>query len=179
MTFSGSFNAMPAPQEATEQMFEESEEGDEENKASVQDLISGLVSLSSYLHQLYVQSHLLHLNVEGPLFLPIHEFLKEQYNAHIDQFDKIGEFIRSMDFLMPMCERGLLGSYKGFKHVKAYETREGLTVYLKNLEACGMASKDLQKVAKEVDAPDIENYLAELVGAMFKSSWFLKSTLRP
>ena len=97
---------MPAPQEATEQIFEESEEGNEENKASVQDLISGLVSLSSYLHQLYVQSHLLHLNVEGPLFLPIHEFLKEQYNAHIDQFDKIGEFIRSMDFLMPMCERG-------------------------------------------------------------------------
>jgi DNA-binding ferritin-like protein len=179
MTFSGSFNSMPAPQEATEQMFEESEEGNEENKASVQDLISGLVSLSSYLHQLYVQSHLLHLNVEGPLFLPIHKFLKKQYNAHIDQFDKTGEFIRSMDFLMPMCERGLLGAYKGFKHVKAYETREGLTVYLKNLEACGMASKDLQKVAKEVDAPDIENYLAELVGAMFKSSWFLKSTLRP
>jgi hypothetical protein len=42
-----------------------------------------------------------------------------------------------------------------------------------------MASKDLQKIAKEVDAPDVENYLAELVGTMFKASWFLKSTLRP
>jgi hypothetical protein len=73
----------------------------------------------------------------------------------------------------------LLSAYKGFKNVKAYETREGLTVYLKNLETCGMASKDLQKIAKEVDAPDIENYLAELVGMMFKASWFLKSTLRP
>ena len=152
---------------------------DEEPKASVQDLISGLVSLSSYLHQLYVQSHLLHLNVEGPLFLPIHEFLKGQYEAHIEQFDQIAEFVRTMDFLMPMCERGLLSAYKGFKHVKSYETREGLTIYLKNLETCGMSSKDLQKIAKEVDAPDVENYLAELVGAMFKASWFLKSTLRP
>lgn len=179
MTFSGSFSTTPAPQEAPEQMFEELETGDEENKASVEDLISGLVSLSSYLHQLYVQSHLLHLNVEGPLFLPIHEFLKEQYEAHIEQFDQIAEFVRTMDFLMPMCERGLLSAYKGFKHVKVYETREGLTVYLKNLETCGMTSKDLQKIAKEVDAPDIENYLAELVGMMFKASWFLKSTLRP
>lgn len=179
MTFSGSFSTTPAPQEALEQVLEAPELEEEGPKASVQDLISGLVSLSSYLHQLYVQSHLLHLNVEGPLFLPIHEFLKEQYEAHIQQFDQIAEFVRTMDFLMPMCERGLLSAYKGFKHVKSYETREGLTIYLKNLEACGMSSKDLQKIAKEVDAPDVENYLAELVGAMFKASWFLKSTLRP
>jgi len=148
-------------------------------KASVEQLITQLVSLSSYVHQLYTQSHLLHLNVEGPLFLPIHKFLGKQYEAHIDQFDTLAEFIRSMDFLLPMCERGLLGAYKGFKHVKSYETRDGLTVYLKNLETCGFMAKDIQKVAKEVDAPDIENYLAELVGAMFKAAWFLKSTLRP
>lgn len=176
MTFSGSFNSAPVPEMEQEERYEEPE-GQE--KASVEELITQLVSLSSYLHQLYTQSHLLHLNVEGPLFLPIHEFLKDQYDAHITQFDKIAEFIRSMDFLMPMCERGLLGAYKGFKHVKSYDTREGLTVYLKNLETCGFASKDLQKVAKEVDAPDVENYLAELVGEMFKASWFLKSTLRP
>jgi starvation-inducible DNA-binding protein len=176
MTFSGSFNNAQIPQLEEKQL----QEGPEpEEKASVEQLITQLVSLSSYLHQLYTQSHLLHLNVEGPLFLPIHKFLGEQYEAHIDQFDTLAEFIRSMDFLLPMCERGLLGAYKGFKHVKSYETRDGLTVYLKNLEACGFMAKDIQKIAKEVDAPDIENYLAELVGAMFKAAWFLKSTLRP
>ncbi len=157
----------------------ELEQEAEEMGASVQDLISGLVTLSSYVHQLYVQSHLIHLNIEGPLFLPIHQFLKDQYEAHIAQFDALAEFVRSMDFLMPMCQRGLLGSYKGFKHTKSYETRESLTVYLKNLEACGFMAKDLGKLAKEVQAPDVENYAADLVGAMFKASWFLKSTLRP
>lgn len=176
MTFSGSFNTAPVSPTEYEEVNEVPEV---QEKASVEELITQLVSLSSYVHQLYTQSHLLHLNVEGPLFLPIHEFLKEQYDAHITQFDKLAEFIRSMDFLMPMCERGLLGAYKGFKHVKSYETRDGLTVYLKNLESCGFAAKDLQKVAKEVDAPDVENYLAELVGEMFKAAWFLKSTLRP
>lgn len=176
MTFSGSFNNAQIPQMDEEQL----QEGPESvEKASVEQLITQLVSLSSYVHQLYTQSHLLHLNVEGPLFLPIHKFLGKQYESHIDQFDTLAEFIRSMDFLLPMCERGLLGAYKGFKHVKSYETRDGLTVYLKNLETCGFMAKDIQKVAKEVDAPDVENYLAELVGAMFKAAWFLKSTLRP
>lgn len=176
MTFSGSFNSAQIPQMDEEQL----QEGPEPvEKASVEQLITQLVSLSSYVHQLYTQSHLLHLNVEGPLFLPIHKFLGKQYESHIDQFDTLAEFIRSMDFLLPMCERGLLGAYKGFKHVKSYETRDGLTVYLKNLETCGFMAKDIQKVAKEVDAPDVENYLAELVGAMFKAAWFLKSTLRP
>jgi hypothetical protein len=112
------------------------------------------------------------------LFLPIHEFLKEQYESHIDQFDTLAEFVRTMDFLLPMCQRGLLNAYKGFKHTKSYEARESLTVYLKNLEICGFMAKDLGKLADEVGAPDVENYAADLVKAMFKASWFLKSTLR-
>lgn len=146
--------------------------------ASVDDLITQLVSLSSYLNQLYSQAHLIHLNIEGPLFLPVHEFLKEQYDAHITQFDFVAEFVRTMDYLMPMCARGLSSAYKGFKHVKSYDAREMLTVYTKNLEACGMMAKDVGCMAKEVQAPDVENYMAELVGMMFKSAWFLKSTLR-
>jgi hypothetical protein len=39
-------------------------------------------------------------------------------------------------------------------------------------------AKDVGMIAKEVQAPDIENYLAELVGMMFKAAWFLKATLR-
>lgn len=146
--------------------------------ASVDDLINQLIAVGSYLNQLYTQAHLIHLNIEGPLFLPLHAFLKEQYEAHITQFDTVAEFVRSMDYLMPMCARGLANAYKGFKHVKSYEARESLTVYVKNLENAGMMAKDVGALAKEVQAPDIENYMAELVGLMFKSAWFIKATLR-
>lgn len=146
--------------------------------ATVDELINQLVAMGSYLNQLYTQSHLIHLNIEGPLFLPVHEFLKGQYESHIAQFDAVAEFIRSMDYLMPMCARGLTNAYKGFKHVKSYDAREALTVYTKNLEAAGMMAKELGTMAKEVQAPDVENYMAELVGMMFKSAWFLKATLR-
>lgn len=146
--------------------------------ATVEELINQLVAMGSYVNQLYLQSHLIHLNVEGPLFLPIHEFLKTQYDAHITQFDTLAEFVRSMDYLMPMCAKGLQGAYKNFKHVKSYDAREMLTIYAKNLEAGGMMAKDLGTTAKEVQAPDVENYAADLVGQMFKAAWFLKATLR-
>jgi len=176
MTYSGSFDmtSMPAPVVG----IAVTEEQEMEPKATADVLINNLVSLGSYVNQLYLQSHLIHLNIEGPLFLPVHEFLKEQYEAHIGQFDSLGELVRSMDYLMPMCAKGVQSACKSFKHVKSYDAREMLTVYAKNLEACGFMAKEVVGVAKEVEAPDIENYLAELVGSMFKSAWFLKATLR-
>jgi DNA-binding ferritin-like protein len=176
MTYSGSFESTPQPVDMQE--MPALEEREAAPRASVEDLIHELVSLGSYVNQLYLQSHLIHLNVEGPLFLPIHKFLNKQYEAHIDQFDQIGEFVRSMDYLMPMCACGLADAYKNFNNVKSYETREMLTVYLKNLELGGLAAKDVGCLAKEVGAPDVENYMADLVKAMFKASWFLKATLR-
>ena len=176
MTFSGSFETpqMTAPIAGMVVI----EEQEVQPKATVDELISQLVAMGSYVNQLYTQSHLIHLNIEGPLFLPIHEFLKTQYEAHITQFDTLAEFVRSMDYLMPMCAKGLQGAYKNFKSVKSYDAREMLTIYTKNLEAGGMMAKDLGTTAKEVQAPDVENYAADLVGQMFKAAWFLKATLR-
>ena len=79
---------------------------------------------------------------------------------------------------MPMCQRGLLQAHKGFKHVKDYDTRNMLTTYLKNLEDAGMAAKDVLEYARDLGAIDVENYMAELAGDMFKAAWMLKSTLR-
>lgn len=176
MTYSGSFenSSVPTPVMG----LEVQEEQEMEPKASVDSLINSLVSLGSYVNQLYLQSHLIHLNIEGPLFLPVHEFLKEQYESHIEQFDALSEFIRSMDYLMPMCAKGLQAAYKSFKNVKSYDARDMLTVYVKNLENGGFMAKEVLELARSVEAPDIENYLADLVGAMFKSAWFLKATLR-
>jgi DNA-binding ferritin-like protein len=177
MTFSGSFESTPSSELVASEPTVIVQEL-EETRVTLQDLLLQLVALSSHLHQIYTQAHLIHLNVEGPLFLPIHEFLKEQYDAHVMQFDQVAEFVRTMDTLLPMCEKGLLSAYKGFKHVKSYDMREMLITYLGNLEKVGMQAKEIGEMAREVQAPDVENYMAELVGAMFKASWMIKSTLR-
>lgn len=147
-------------------------------EASVDNLIYGLVSYASFTYQLNTQAHLIHINIESPIFLSIHEFLKEQYEQHIADFDTISELVRSMDYLLPTCQCGLMDAYKKFKSVKTYDAKESLTIYIKNLELAGYTAKELVDLAREVGAPDVENELATIVNHCFKSAWMLKATLR-
>jgi DNA-binding ferritin-like protein len=52
------------------------------------------------------------------------------------------------------------------------------TTYLQNLEDCGLKAKDIIDLARQAEAPDVENLLANTVNFCFKSSWMLKATLR-
>lgn len=140
--------------------------------------IQQCISLCSYLKELETQSHLLHLNYEGGNFLGVHAFLKEQYQAHVEQLDTLGEFIRSMDYLLPMCAKGLADAGPGIQHVTSYKGTEMLAVYYKNLEELGMKAKKLEPVAAKIGAIDIQNYMAELCGAAFKAAWMIKASLR-
>lgn len=147
-------------------------------EANTDNLIYRMVELASYLFHLNIQAHLIHLNYEAPNFLVVHEFLKKQYEQHTQDFDTVSELVRSMDYLMPMCEKGLMGAYKNFKVTKTYEAEPSLILYTKNLEEGGFMAKDVYTLAQEVGAPDVENELAEIVGNLFKGAWMLKSTLR-
>lgn len=140
--------------------------------------IQQCISLCSYLKELEAQSHLIHLNYEGGNFLGVHAFLKDQYETHLEQFDALAEFIRSMDYLMPMCARGLADAGPGITHVSSYKGADMLATYYKNLEELGMKCKKLEPIAQKVGAIDIANYLADLVGQAFKAAWFVKATLR-
>ena len=147
-------------------------------EANTDNLIFQMVELASYLYHLNLQAHLIHLNLEAPYFLAVHKFLKKQYQQHTEDFDTLAELVRSMDYLMPMCQKGLLGQYKNFKMTKTYEADKSLVLYTKNLEEGGFMAKKVYDTAQKVGAPDVENHLAEIVGNLFKGAWMLKSTLR-
>ena len=71
-----------------------------------------MVELASYLYHLNIQANLLSLNLESPNSLEMSEFLKEQYKRHLCDFNSMAEKVRSMDYLLPMCEKGLMGAFK-------------------------------------------------------------------
>jgi DNA-binding ferritin-like protein len=137
-----------------------------------------MISLASYVKELETQSHLIHLNIECPNFLSIHAFLGEQYEVHLEQFDKLMEFVRSMDYLAPLNNTGLRDAMPPVHEVTSYEWKGMLGVYYKNLEELGMKAKKLEPLAQKIGAIDIANYMADLVGQAFKSAWFIKSILR-
>lgn len=140
--------------------------------------IQQCISLCSYLKELQTQAHLIHLNIEGANFLGLHGFLKGQYEAHLEQFDTLAEFIRSMDYLLPLCSKGLADASPGIQHCTSYKNTDMLAVYYKNLEELGMKTKKLEPIAAKVGAIDIQNYMADLCGQAFKAAWMIKATLR-
>ena len=140
--------------------------------------IQQCISLCSYIKDLETQSHLIHLNYEGANFLGVHAFLKDQYESHLAQFDTLGEYIRSMDYLLPMCANGLADAGPGMKHVTSYKGTDQLSTYYKNLEELANKAKKLEKAAAKIGAVDIQNYMADLVGQSFKAAWFIKAVLR-
>jgi DNA-binding ferritin-like protein len=140
--------------------------------------IQQCISLCAYLKELETQSHLIHLNFEGSNFLGVHAFLKDQYEAHLEQFDSLAEFIRSMDYLLPMCSSGLKDAAPPIQTVTSYKGTDMLGVYYKNLEELGMKAKKLEPIAAKVGAIDIQNYLSDLCGQAFKAAWKIKATLR-
>ena len=147
-------------------------------KEPVSRLANELIQLSGFAAQLMLQSHLVHLNFEGGNFFGVHDFTKGQYKKHQKQLDRLGELTRSLDFLMPMCSKGLLGSCKKFEHIKAYEGPAMLITYYENLECFGMCAKNVAKLAAKMDAFDIENYCGEIIEDSFPAAWMCKATLR-
>lgn len=164
--------AVPQPQDKPKAPAKSKANGD------VGAFIQQCISLCAYLKELETQSHLIHLNYEGTNFLGVHAFLKDQYESHLEQFDTLAEFVRSMDYLMPMCGCGLKDAAPPMQAVTSYKGNDMLGVYYKNLEDLGMKAKKLEPMAQKVGAIDIANYMADLVAMAFKAAWFVKATLR-
>ena len=99
-------NQIPTPLPQENQQQPEAKKQPAKKKTSAKDdvgtFIQTLIGLAAYIHELQIQSHLIHLNYEANNFLAVHKFLKKQYELHLKEFDDIGEYIRSMDYLLPM-----------------------------------------------------------------------------
>jgi DNA-binding ferritin-like protein len=185
--YTGQMIEQPAPgpqvmsvpvMQAPQQQQEKPKAPPKSKKEDLSSFVQKLIALAAYVHQLQIQSHLIHFNYECSNFLSIHKLLKKQYEKHQDQFDVIGEYIRSLDYYLPMCHDGLMSASPEFKHCTTYEPKKMLMVYYKNLEELGMKCKKMAPIAEKIGALDIENYLAELLGEAFKDAWMIKATLR-
>ena len=110
----------------------------------------------------------------------MHKFLKKRYEEHLEQFDVIGEFVRAMDFMMPLCACGLKEALpmECFRNVDSHDGRMMLLTYHENLcDLCEMVCT-IEPLAQELKAIDVANYMAELMADANKAAWFIKASLR-
>lgn len=150
---------------------------EESSQPTVCSVAQQLVSLSSFARELQTQAHLIHFNYEGGNFLSIHRFLKAQYEAHQEQFDKLSEYVRTLNYWMPMCACGLKDAMPEFENCSSYDGREMLRTYYKNLEEFGRLLKIVEPAAHASGAIDVAHYLDELCSEIYKASWMVKATI--
>lgn len=145
---------------------------------AVQRVVACMVELAGVCKALELAAHLVHLNYEGPCFLEVHAFMKGRYETHLAQFDGLTEFVRSLDYLVPMEMTTGLEALPCCMPPTGASGRELMVGYLKNLEEFGLMAKELFRVASAAEAIDVENYAAELVADTYKAAWFVKAQLR-
>lgn len=137
-----------------------------------------LIALSSLVKELQTQAHLIHVNLEASYFFGVHSFLKDQYEEHLQQFDRVSELVRTLDTFMPMCRRGLSDALPMFHDIKSYEARQMLLTYMANLEDCGAFVKQIWSMAHESKAIDIGHEMEGIAHNCYKAAWQIKATLR-
>jgi DNA-binding ferritin-like protein len=140
-------------------------------------LLGQLAVMAAYLKELELQSHLIHLNYTGSNFLSVHEFLKGQYELHLEQFDAIAEFVRAMGAFLPAGNSDFRMASRGFTEAANGDPQEQLQVYVDNLRQLKAMAVQLEAAAGEERAIDVQNYAAELAAAANKAAWFLSATL--
>lgn len=137
-----------------------------------------LLMCAAFAKELETQAHLIHLNYEGSNFLSVHEFLKGQYELHLEEFDTLAEHMRALDYLMPMCGCGLKDAACGFEKVESYDSSGMLLTYMRNLEQQKSLLTELEESAARARIVDVQDTAAVQVAACAKAAWFLKATLR-
>jgi DNA-binding ferritin-like protein len=159
----GSYNEQPDPFNA------EQSQGDPA-------LIHQLVVLAAFCKELELQAHLVHLNYTGPDFLPLHQFLKTQYQLHQEQFDTLAEFVRTQGAFLPTTNAGLRAALPQFSEPESPDPLAMVAIYAENLAQQAQMARNLDQSAATERAIDVQNYAAELVAAANKAIWFLSAS---
>jgi len=128
-----------------------------------------LTVLAAFAKELELQSHLLHLNYCGENFISIHTYLKGRYEAHLEQFDTLAEFVRILGEFLP-------GSTAAFREVlPSLDGEATIEAYVENLRSFSSLAKALEPAAADARAIDVQNFMADLVADAGKAIWFLSA----
>lgn len=172
------FSALQAPERSDKVIAIEvaSPQGSGSSKEQLAQL---LIAMSGFTKELETQAHLAHVNYEDSNFLSVHPFLQESgYEQHLEQLDRLLEYVRTLDFFDPMCSCGLREASPPFENITSYDGRHMLMTYMGNLETAAQHCDELERVAGEARVIEIQNYAAELRGQHTKAIWMLRALLR-
>ena len=130
---------------------------------------------------LYMKTHAMHYNVEGPDFPQYHNFLGDVYTDIYESIDRIAEYIRTLDAYAPSSLARMieLSAASGIveqpriprAELMFAELIEDNVKYIALLNACFES-------ANNENQQGICDYIAQRLDAMNKHQWMMKSIMK-
>ena len=122
--------------------------------------------------------HNIHWNVQGTLFVRVHEFTEAEYEKAFERMDEVAEHLRMYN-LVPAST---LTEYLKLATIKEepsrnFEDREALTIVLADLELLRKEATELRNAADKEGWFSAVSFLEDHVADYNKQIWFLRSML--
>lgn len=131
----------------------------------------GTVLKGSY--DLLLASQLVHWNVRGPLFLPVHQLTEQHYGALFETLDILAERMRALGAEVPMA-----GATKTFS-VSAKLDGSSMESMVEQLiamhEDAAKAARDVAGFADEHDDPVTNDMMMDCLKFHEKAIWMLRA----
>jgi starvation-inducible DNA-binding protein len=140
------------------------------------DLKQGMKVALANTFLFYMKAHHFHWNVEGPLFLQLHELFEKIYSEVYGSVDQFGEEIRALGSYAPMSigrfsELSILEEPQG-----VVPAQEMVTQLMADNNAILEIIAKVYELAEQNGAHGLSNFLAERQDAHKKHAWMLRAT---
>jgi starvation-inducible DNA-binding protein len=140
-------------------------------------IVDGLSKLLADSYVLYLKTHNLHWNVEGPMFNTLHIMFMEQYTELWNALDLIAERIRSLGAYAP-------GSYKKFSQLSSIpesddvpHAKEMIKQLLQGHEAVAKTVRANFAAAEQGNDEGTLDLFTQRIQVHEKTAWMLRSLL--
>lgn len=133
----------------------------------------GKVLESSY--QLFLSSQLVHWNVKGELFLPIHQLTEQHYEALFQTLDVLAERMRALGAEVP--SEGATKSFAVSARLDGSSMKKMVEQLIAMHEEAAKGARDVASFADESDDPVTNDMMMDCLKFHEKAIWMLRAII--
>ncbi len=126
-------------------------------------------------YRLLLKTHAYHWNVEGPLFMAIHQLTESHYGDLFEATDVLAERIRALGQLAPMTPKAILAPLESVAAQTGFSARDMVSDLVSDHQAIAKRLHDLIELATKNNDPVTADLATGRSAFHEKAIWMLKA----
>ncbi len=126
----------------------------------------------------YLKTHNLHWNVEGPMYQTLHQMFMEQYTETWNAIDLVAERIRSLGHYAPGTSKEYLELARVKETQGQPKAEQMVRLLIEGQEAIVRTAREVLPIAEKADDQPTLDLLTQRMQVHEKNAWMLRSLLK-